>query len=268
MNMPSASSRLAFHLCLALVTIRGGFAQPLTGAIEFEVASVKPSEPGARTPNIVLGAGKSLTISNVPLRGIITYAYDIRDFQLTSAPGWTNEDRFDVVAKTAATDRTNAGPAPDTDEQRRYRVARVRERLRSLLSDRFGLRAHIEQREHTVLALRVAKGGPKFTAATPKAESDSGRLSFVTGRIQGFGVPISMLATQLSNSTGLIVQDETSLDSKYDFLLEWAPDDKDQSDTRPSIYAALVDQLGLRLEQTKGLVKTVVIDHVERPSAN
>ena len=258
--MWSASPRLAFHLGIALITIRGLLAQPGTSSLEFEVASVKPSDPAARNPNIVLGEGESLTISSVPLRGIITYAYDIRDFQLTGGPGWTNDERFDVVARSAGMQEPNGQP--------RNRVARTRERLRSLLSDRFGLRVHIEQREHTVLALRVAKGGPKLPTATPKAGGDSGRLNFVTGRIQGFAVPISLLVTELANSTGIIVRDETNLVGRYDFVLEWAPDDKNPNDTRPSLYAALVEQLGLRLEPAKAVVETVVIDHVERPSAN
>ena len=147
--------------------------------------------------------------------------------------------------------------------QRRDRVARVCERLRSLLSDRFGLRVHVEQREQTVLALRVAKGGPKLQ----EVAEPSGRVSTNDGRIQGFGAPVSMLVTQISIATGLIVQDETGLDGKYDFLLEFSPDDKNPDDTRPSIHTA-VERLGLRLEQTRATVKTVVIDSVERPSAN
>jgi uncharacterized protein (TIGR03435 family) len=77
-----------------------------------------------------------------------------------------------------------------------------------------------------------------------------------------------MLVTQLSMATGLIVADETGLRGKYDFVLDWAPDEKDQRDTRPSIFSAVGEQLGLRLERAKGPVKTVVIDHIERPSAN
>jgi uncharacterized protein (TIGR03435 family) len=88
------------------------------------------------------------------------------------------------------------------------------------------------------------------------------------GRIQGYSAPISMLVTQLSIATGLIVQDETGLRGRYDFILEWAPDEKDDRDTRPSIFTAVVDQLGFRLERAKAPVKAVVIDHIERPSAN
>lgn len=263
MDMRLASVRLVFQLCIALVGPRV-LAQPATKPLDFEIASVKPSDPTIRTSNVLLGAGDSLTITNVPLRKIILYAYDIRDFQLAGGPVWVADGRYDIIAKTAATDRASFEATAETDSQRAARVARVRERLRSLLSDRFGLAIRIEERDQTILALRIAKGGPRLA----QAAANTGRVSTVDGRIQGFGAPISMLATQLSMATGLIVEDETGLRGRYDFVLDWAPDENDQRDTRPSIYAAVAEQLGLRLERAKGPVKTVIIDHVERPSAN
>ena len=167
------------------------------------------------------------------------------------------------MAKPGLLTAPGVDPSAETDDQRRDRVARARERLRSLLSDRFGLRTHVERREQTVLALRIAKGGQKLEE-TPEP---SGRVGTNDGRIQGFGAPVSMLATQLANVTGRIVQDETGMKGKYDFLLEFSPDDKNPDDVRPSIQTAL-EQLGLRLDRTKAPVKTVVIDSVERPSPN
>jgi uncharacterized protein (TIGR03435 family) len=133
-----------------------------------------------------------------------------------------------------------------------------------MLSERFGLRVHAEERDQTILALRIAKGGPRLA----EAAENTGRVSTADGRIQGFGAPISMLATQLSIATGLIVEDETGLRGRYDFALDRAPDEKDQSDARPSIFSAVGEQMGLRLERAKAPVRTVVIDQVERPSAN
>lgn len=263
MDMTSASATLVFQLCTILVDLRA-LAQPGAKPIEFEIASVKPADPSVRTSNVLLGAGESLTIVNVPLRKIIMYAYDIRDFQLAGGPGWVSDDRYDIIAKTTTADSATFEATAETDDRRRDRVARVRERLRSLLSDRFGLRAHVEERAHTILALRIAKGGPRLT----EAAANTGRISTVDGRIEGFGAPISMLATQLSSATGLIVEDETGLRGRYDFVLDWAPDEKDQSDTRPSIFSAVGEQLGLRLERSMGRVRTVVIDRIEGPSAN
>ena len=260
--MASGSVRLVF---IALIGLPA-FAQPGAKALEFEIASVKPADPTIRTSNVLLGAGESMTIVNVPLRKIITYAYDIRGFQLGDGPGWISDERYDIVAKSARSDGTSLDPRDETDAQRRDRVARVRERLRSLRWDRFGLRVHFDQREHPVLRLGIAKGGSKLAAV--KTDNPQGRISTVDGRIQGYGAPVSMLVTQLSIATGLIVDDETGLRERYDFVLDWAPDEKDQRDTRPSIFTAVIEQLGLRLEPAKGLVKSVVIDHVERPSAN
>ena len=100
MDMAAGSARLAFQICITLVALRA-WTQPGAKPLEFEIASVKPADPSIRTSNVLLGAGESLTIVNVPLRKIIMYAYDIRDFQLTGGPGWV-DDRYDIVAKTAA----------------------------------------------------------------------------------------------------------------------------------------------------------------------
>jgi bla regulator protein blaR1 len=261
--MTSGSIVVIFRLCAGCLAPLA-LAQSAAKALEFEIASVKPANPDARTSNVLLNAGESLTVVNVPLRKIITYAYDIRDFQLTGGPGWIGAEQYDIVAKTAVGDRPASEASTETDDGRKARVARVRERLRSLLSDRFGLRVHFEQRERTILHLRIGKGGPKLSEADANPQ---GRVSTVDGRIQGYGAPISMLATQLSMVTGLIVEDETGLRGKYDFVLDWAPDDAYPSDTRPSIFTA-VSQLGLRLERANGPVNTLVIDHVERPSVN
>lgn len=246
-------------LCIGVFALRG-VAQPAPKPLEFEIASVKAADPDMRSSNVLVGAGESLTIVNVPLLKIITYAYDIRNFQLGGGPGWIADARYDIAGKAGAVVDVTA----EIDEQRRDRVSRVRERLRSLLADCFGLRAHVEEKEQTILALRIAKGGPKLATAA----ENTGRISTVDGRIQGFGAPVSGLVAQLSIVTGMIVADETGLSGKYDFILTFAPDEKDQSDTRPSIFNAVNDQLGLQLERTKGPVKTLVIDQVERPSAN
>jgi uncharacterized protein (TIGR03435 family) len=267
MDMASGSAKLVIQTYIALVG-PWALAQPSTKPLEFEVASVKSADPGTRIANVLPGAGESLTIQNVPLRKIILYAYEVRDFQLAGGPGWIGDERYDIVAKAATAVRTTMEGTAETDDLRRDRLARMRERLRSLLSDRFGLRVHEEQRERTVLELRVAKGGSKLAEGITEPAYPAGRVSTIDGRIQGYAAPLSMLATQLSMATELIVVDQTALRGRYDFVLEWAPDDEDRRDTRPSISTAVVEQLGLRLDRAKGPVKTVVIDHVERPSAN
>jgi uncharacterized protein (TIGR03435 family) len=247
------------------VAVLSAPAQTLPAALKFEIASVRSADPAARVSNVLLDPGEGLRIMNVPLLKIVTYAYDIRNFQLASSPAWMEVERYDVAAKTHTGEGQAAEINNETDDQRRARVSRVRERLRSLLADRFHLAVHVEYKEQTILALRVAKSGLKITEAKPGEEH--GRVSTLDGHIQGYGAPISMLATQLSIAAGQVVQDRTELPGKYDFILDWA-DTPDRESDRPSLFTAVEEQLGLRLERAKGRVQMVVIDHIERPSAN
>jgi uncharacterized protein (TIGR03435 family) len=86
---------------------------PSAKLLEFEIASVKPTDPSVRTSNVLPGAGESLTIVNVPLRKIILYAYDVRDFQLSGGPGWIADERCDIVAKPATADHATLEAAAD-----------------------------------------------------------------------------------------------------------------------------------------------------------
>jgi hypothetical protein len=103
MDMPG-SLRLLFQLCVALVGSRA-LGQRAVKPLEFEIASVKAAGSGVRSPNLTLGEGESLTIASVPLRMIIIYAYELRDFQLAGGPGWLDDERYDIVAKTSVEDR-------------------------------------------------------------------------------------------------------------------------------------------------------------------
>jgi uncharacterized protein (TIGR03435 family) len=258
---------LRCSLCIG-VTGLVVLAQSVPTVLRFEIASVRPADPGARGANVVLDPGESLRITNVPLRKIVTYAYDVRDFQLAGGPGWMDAERYDISAKASTGDGQAAESSVETDDMRKARVSRVRERLRSLLADRFDLAVHVEEKEQTILALRVAKAGSKIVEATSGPGGQQGRVSTLEGHIQGYGAPISMLVTQLSMTVGQVVQDSTGLPGKYDFILDWAVDAPNQESDRPSLFTAIEEQLGLRLERAKGRVQIVVIDHIARPSAN
>ena len=146
-----------------------------------------------------------------------------------------------------------------------------------MLADRFGLVAHYATREHSVYLLTVAKNGPKLKqvlAAAGPPRKEEGR-----GHSRGFAVPIEMLVTTLSNATHITVLDRTGLTGRYDYTLDWIPDLQDApanpeadaaraSGSRPTIYTAVREQLGLQLESGKAPVDVVVVDHVDRPSAN
>jgi uncharacterized protein (TIGR03435 family) len=136
---------------------------------------------------------------------------------------------------------------------------------------------HHETREHSVYLLTVAKNGPKLKqvlAAAGPPRKEEGR-----GHSRGFAVPIEMLVTTLSNATHITVLDRTGLTGRYDYTLDWIPDLQDApanpeadaaraSGSRPTIYTAVREQLGLQLESGKAPVDVVVVDHVDRPSAN
>ncbi|HVV43720.1 MAG TPA: TIGR03435 family protein [Bryobacteraceae bacterium] len=202
-------------------------AQP---PVKFDVVSIKPSDPASREARMNIDVSGSLTMLNEPLRYLITYAYDIRGFQLTGAPGWVETDRFDVLAKS------QDGPAL------------VREKIRGLLAERFGLIVHHETKEQTVYLLTLAKDGLRM-----KNSADTGPQRGVyrngPGRAQGFAATTAMLARELAGMTGRAVIDKTGPTGKYDWTLEWAPDAEDT--TRPSLFTALPEQLGVKLETAR-----------------
>jgi len=227
------------------------FAGLAFSQLQFDVASVRASNPDSPASNSLdTDHSGSLHTENYPLREIILLAYDLRDFELLDAPGWIDTARYDILAKT------DAGKTGDDP---------FRERIRSLLASRFALRAHQEKKELTSYALTIAKGGPKLKVVTVPGEQLGFRGS--RGRNQGFAVTMPMFVKELERLTGRPVIDRTGLTGKYDYVLEWSLD-SDASATRPTIFTALQEQLGLRLESVKAPVDTLVIDHIERPSQN
>jgi uncharacterized protein (TIGR03435 family) len=243
---------------------------------KFEVAAIKPSSPDAHGSSIMTDKVGGLNAANIPLRAIITMAYGIRDFQLSGGPGWVGTERYDIIAKPEKT--ASAAEPPDlgsmTDDQRRVRDDQWKSRVRALLADRFGLIVHTETKEEQIYVLTVAKGGPRLTVVAKPGDRQG--MSNNRGRNQGYAATMSMLANNLANAVGRPVIDKTGLTEKYDWVLEWTPDmlaggpDAGQpvENPGPTIFTALQEQLGLKLESTKGPVDTIVIDHVDRPSEN
>ncbi len=193
--------------------------------LEFEVVSIKPTEPGAQGSSFMTDRSAGLKVQNMPVRALIGFAYDVKDFQLSGGPGWINTDRYDVVAKAGHSEAPEETPDPRamTDDQLKLRDTQIREEVRSLLADRFGLVIHKEMKDAQVYALVVGKNGPKLKAVTVvgarQGVSGNGR-----GHLQGMAAPTSMLASVLSNNLGRPVLDRTGLTEKYDWVLEWTPD--------------------------------------------
>ncbi len=247
-------------------------AQPPAKPLTFEVASIKPSDPNGGRAVLSLPGGESLTATNSPVRALITFAYGIPDPQLTGGPSWIGSDRYDVTAKTGASELAPLTRAP-TAEEVQASDNRTRERARALLAERFGLLVHREMREQVVYLLTIAKNGPKLKEIAGPADQHS--VSRGRGRNQGFAATLEMLADSLSGIVGRPVLDKTGFRGAFDWLLEWTPDSAAQpssgdptDNSAPSVFTALQEQLGLRLESGKAPMEVVVIDRVERPSAN
>lgn len=259
-------------------------AQPAASPLTFEVASVKPSGADARGIFFRILPGGGLTAEGAPLKALISLAYGVREFQISGGPGWINSHRFDVNARPEASEitATNIDPSKMSLNQQRSLRQQMQERLRNLMADRFQLTLHRENKEQQVYALVVAKGGPKLQ------ESKEARSMMRMGRglLTAQTVGMADLSLNLSNGLGRTVIDKTGLTGKYDFELKWTPDPGQPAaaplgptppgvelppppdPNGPSIFTALQEQLGLRLESQKGPVEMLVIDRVERPSEN
>jgi uncharacterized protein (TIGR03435 family) len=223
-------------------------AQTAGTAPQFEVASIKLSAPGARGPTIYNPTRGRFAIDAITTKGLIAYAYDVRDFQISGGPAWLGSEQYDIVAK----------PEGDASGEKILAMAR------SLLTERFNLTVHHESKEMPVLALVAAKGGPRLhrSEGAGGPEVRGGR-----GRLFARKVTMGLLAAQLAGRVlGRAVLDRTGIAGEFDVDLQWTPDES--PDPGPSIFIALQEQLGLKLETQKGVVDVLVVDHVERPSAN
>jgi uncharacterized protein (TIGR03435 family) len=234
----------------------------------FEVASIKPGDPNSRQFGI--GVRGSLFIAtNASLKRMIGFAYDVRDHQISGGPKWLDSDRLSIEAKPSA--------IPFSLE----RMEPLKLMLQSLLEERFKFAFHRETKVEPVYELVVAKGGPRLKEnSAPGPDGRVGLFGKGRGDLTATAMPIAVLAGALSQRMGRSVIDKTGLSGKYDFTLLYTPDDnapgsRDERDAAPapdpsgpSIFTALQEQLGLKLESAKGPVEVLVIDHAEKPDAN
>lgn len=270
------------RICASLVALMAltltAVAQPAK-PLKFEVASIEPANPDAKGSSVMTDKVGGLRCENMPIRALITMAYGIRDFQLSGGPGWVGTERFDIMAKPEAIESAQEPPDPHSlaDDQRKIRDQQWRERLQNLLADRFGLVIHKETKEEQIYHLVIAKGGSKLTENTAPGPRQG--MSMNRGRAQGFASNMQMLADNLAGTVGRPVIDMTGLTGKYDWKLEWTPDSgmaipgpenpQPQSDAPgPTIFTAVQEQLGLKLETAKGPVDSWVIDKIAQPSDN
>ncbi|HUA59137.1 MAG TPA: TIGR03435 family protein [Verrucomicrobiae bacterium] len=229
----------------------------------FDVVSIKPTPGQPMNSGFRRASPGVLNATNVSLRFLIEYAYDVRDDQISGGSAWMDSERYEVLAK----------PPGDGDPREDARL--IRQRTQSLLVDRFHLAFHRETKELPVYVLLVAKNGPKGLREPSQAVTDSVN----NGRhLNCQHVSMAVFARQfLANQIGRSVTDATGIEGNFDFTLDWSPDDAPAGASPaggtapqqfPPLVLALQEQLGLKLEQRKGPVEVLVIDRAERPAEN
>lgn len=248
-------------------TIPAAGSVPETSAA-FDVAVIHPN-PGDTTGRSHIWSSASdgnFKAQNVSAMELIRYAFGMPETRISGGPGWMRSAKFDLEAKS--------DPAMDS-RLRGLDSASARElkqhMLQSLLADRFTLKAHQETRELPIYTLVVAKGGPRFQPSQINGTTISSGNANIT--VTGSDHTVALLAEQLSRTLGRVVVDKTGLDGRYDLTLKWATDDGastagSSADAGPSIFTAIQEQLGLKLESGKGPVPILVVDHLEKPSEN
>jgi uncharacterized protein (TIGR03435 family) len=239
-----------------------------TDANSFDVASVRNGDPSFRGMSMHVSPS-GFNVTNVTLKFLIQYAWDVKKFQILGGPGWIGSDLFTIEAKSDNGQDVDFDHA-DSESYRAF-AERLHLKVRSLLADRFTLRLHREQRVMPVYELVLAAGGPKLS---PSANEQEG-LTSGPGLLKGSGVRASTIASGLSDATERVVIDRSGLSGYYDYTLKWTPEmasgtepQAPQKDGGVSLFTAVQEQLGLKLKAAKGPVEVLVIDGAEKPAAN
>ena len=231
----------------------------------FEVASIKPNRAGDDRIMFMM-TPDGLSITGTPMQMILRQAFGVGDDRIFGTPGWVKQDKFDVQAKVEAAD---APTLKKLTHDQRFSM------LLPVLEERLNLKYHHETRELPVYVLVLAKGGTKLKPSVPDAvgaKGDPMRHSMLLngiGHLESQGTSIDPLVHELSQILGRTVIDKTGLTGNYDYTLAWTPEDGPPTDAvAPSLFTAIQEQLGLKLEPQKGPVDVVVIDHMDKPSVN
>ncbi|HMD50934.1 MAG TPA: TIGR03435 family protein [Bryobacteraceae bacterium] len=259
-----------------------------TDAPAFEVATIKPSDPNARGVFVRSNPGGRFDVNNMTLKEMIVFAWRVQPYQVTGGPPWLDSAHFDVSAKA----------------ERSFQPGELVVAFQSLLADRFQLTNHKETKDLPIYALVLArkdgKLGPQlieskegsctpYDPQKPPAPAEPGKppdlrcggMRMSPRELYASSIPISELVPSLARFLGRTVVDKTGLTGKYDVTLHWSPDDMQlaqlppdapkpapSDSSGPSIFTAVQEQLGLKLESQKGPVEMMVIDRAEKPSEN
>lgn len=236
----------------------------------FDVVSIKPSDPLSMNMRVGISPSGTFEAKGVTLIDLIMQAYDVRPFQIVGASGWMGTDKYEIITKDEAKGPSEADLRAMNDRQREQVRDRLLGKLRVMLADRYQLKFHRDTKEMQVYGLAIAKGGVKLETAPEGDNSESrmngSRTEEGKSSLTGKNLPVANLVRFLSGQVGRTVIDQTGLSGKYNFTMVYAPDLADP--VGPSLFTAVQEQLGLKLEAQKGPVEVVVIDSVQKPSEN
>ncbi len=253
-------------LALLVAGVQAQETLPQSHGAAFEVATIKQVDPGAKDGRYLRMENEHRFIAkNYTVKLLLAAAYDLSPRAISGGPGWMEADHYTIEAVTPGSVR------PGRDEQMLM--------LRQLITERFQLKFVREPREFSIYVLSVAKGGPKL-----KATADASQQTNVVSTVYPEKIVLPARNASMRDFTLMMqraifdrpVVDRTGLTGKYDFTLEWAPDETqfggeipaNEKATSPPLFVALQEQLGLRLEPTKGMIDAMVVTKVERPEAN
>jgi uncharacterized protein (TIGR03435 family) len=234
----------------------------------YEVATIKPTDPSHPGGGFTL-QGRHLVARNFTVEGLITLAYDLHRTQVTGGPDWLNTDHYDLDVLP--------------DHEGLPSLEQARGIVRKLLADRFALKFHDDTKELSVYVLSTVKTGPKFAKSSSDPSSPPG-MGGPPGTVMVRNASIPEFAMVMKRVLDRPVLDQTGLKDRYDFALKWTPDESQYggripppntgdngtatADPLPGLFTAIQEQLGLKLDATKAPTKVMVIDSVQKPSAN
>ncbi len=250
-------------------------ADPNAKLPEYDVASIKLNKSNDGMMRLS-NSPDGFSCVNLHLKTLIANAYGIREDLISGGPGWVDSTGFDVDAKVSA------------DDVEAFKKLTGRQRnslMQPLLAERFHLKVHHETKILPMYDLLLAKGGLKmkanppvgasgYAAKDPEAAKPRGMMTMGPGMLKGQNLPMTSIVGQLSSALESTVVDKTGLTGTFDFDLKWTPDDAGPAkgdgsgESNVSIFTAVQEQMGLKLQPTKGPVDTLVIDHAELPSEN
>jgi uncharacterized protein (TIGR03435 family) len=246
----------------ALMSLLFADGQEKSARLTFDVAVIRPSQPGGRGGGIKpLPGGNGYLVQNVPVKAMISLMYKVPSRQITGDPDWLNNQGYDIEAKA----------------DHAYSLDDLHLMFQNLLADRFNLKFHKEIREGPVYSLVVAKSGSKMKINESPQDFKIPILPAPGNVFVGTRVPMQYLCYFLGQQEDRPVIDKTGLVKNYDFTLSFLPNlppDILKENLppglldRPSLSDALQEQLGLKLQPDKGPVEYYIIDHVEKPSEN